>query len=294
MSMAYRFTLILLLVACEPQAQSSTHQASENAHNLLPAPDLLPVPASGSEMASAPVFVPTLAQAASAAAASQAAASEPQFASMEELIAAKIGVVSAPVSGASAASGAASAVAPNMAPAPKVAPLAPKTASAASSAAPSFAPNASVQPRPLQSRKFNADALIHEAEQRATGRTKNILKTAREMTLMQQEIVRGSCWDYLNTAWNRAGVPAQARKVVYADKINGNYADPSQLQAGDWIYHVNHSYHNIEHSGMFIGWVDKNKKQGLTLSYAGENRHEPARYRVYDLSSVYQITRAAP
>lgn len=270
MSMAYRFTLILLLVACEPQAQSSTHQASENAHNLLPAPDLLPVPASGSEMASAPVFVPTLAQAASAAAASQAAASEPQFASMEELIAAKIGVVSAPVSGASAASGAASAVAP------------------------SFAPNASVQPRPLQSRKFNADALIHEAEQRATGRTKNTLKTAREMTLMQQEIVRGSCWDYLNTAWNRAGVPVQARKVVYADKINGNYADPNQLQAGDWIYHVNHSYHNIEHSGMFIGWVDKNKKQGLTLSYAGENRHEPARYRVYDLSSVYQITRAAP
>lgn len=146
--------------------------------------------------------------------------------------------------------------------------------------------------RPLPQDTATAQILINQAEQQATGKIRDILQTSREMTLINQEIIKGSCWDYLNEAWNRAGVPAQAREVVYADKINGTYAHPDQLQAGDWIYHVNHSYNGIEHSGMFIGWVDKANKQGLTLSYAGEERQEPARYRVYDLSSVYQITRA--
>lgn len=151
------------------------------------------------------------------------------------------------------------------------------------------APKASFRPLP---KDVAAQALIAQAEQQASGKVRDILKTSREMTLINQEIIKGSCWDYLNAAWNRAGVPAEAREVIYADKINGQYAHPDQLQAGDWIYHVNHSYNDIEHSGMFIGWVDKANKQGLTLSYAGEGRQEPARYRVYDLSSVYQITRA--
>ncbi|MBL7996243.1 DUF2914 domain-containing protein, partial [bacterium] len=54
----------------------------------------------------------------------------------------------------------------------------------------------------------------------------------------------------------------------------------------------NHSYNNIEHSAIFIEWIDIENKIALMLSYGGESRREPARYIPYDLSSVYGITRA--
>ena len=61
---------------------------------------------------------------------------------------------------------------------------------------------------------------------------------------------------------------------------------------GDWLYYVNHSYGDIEHSGVFVDWTDYARSEGLVLSYAGEQRNEPGRYKVYDLSHVYRITRA--
>ena len=134
--------------------------------------------------------------------------------------------------------------------------------------------------------------LIDEAEQFSTGRTRAVLLQGRYMTLIRPEIIKGGCWDYLDAAWTRAGVPREARKVVFKSQRNGAYAQADWLRAGDWIYHINYGYNNLEHSGMFIGWVDKSQHLGLTLSYAGGHRNEPARYRVYDLSGVYQITRA--
>ena len=150
------------------------------------------------------------------------------------------------------------------------------------------------QPAHRTAANHNADysALIMQAENQSSGRVKAVLAQARIMTLLRGEIIKGGCWDYLDAAWTRAGVPRNQRKVVFAGNRNGHFASPDQLRAGDWIYHINHSYRGIEHSGMFIGWVDKERRLGLTLSYAGERRHEPARYKVYDLSSVYQITRA--
>ena len=108
------------------------------------------------------------------------------------------------------------------------------------------------------------------------------------------EIIRGACWDYIDTAYKRAGFPEAKRKVVFKSKKAGPYADASLIQPGDWLYHINHSYKNIEHSGIFVEWEDRSAKQGRTLSYAGEKRREPGRYRVYDLRSVYQITRPRP
>ena len=150
------------------------------------------------------------------------------------------------------------------------------------------------QPAHRTAANHNADysALIMQAENQASGRVKAVLAQARIMTLLRGEIIKGGCWDYLDAAWTRVGVPRNQRKVVFAGNRNGHFASPDQLRAGDWIYHINHSYRGIEHSGMFIGWVDKERRLGLTLSYAGERRHEPARYKVYDLSSGYQITRA--
>lgn len=135
--------------------------------------------------------------------------------------------------------------------------------------------------------------LVLAAERSATGKVRNVLTQGRVMALFHKEVVRGGCWDYLDTVFTRAGVPRQARKTVYkSTSPQGPYAHPDQLRGGDWIYHINHSYKNIQHSGMFIGWVDKNRRLGLTLSYAGEGRKDPARYKVYDLSSVYNIMRA--
>lgn len=134
--------------------------------------------------------------------------------------------------------------------------------------------------------------LILAAEQATSGSVRSVLAEARRMTLFEKALVQGSCWDYLDKVWTRAGVPRVKRQVVFKSKQQGPFASVSTLQPGDWLYHINYSYKNIEHSGMFIGWLDKEKRLGVTLSYAGGNRREPARYRVYDLSGVYQITRA--
>ncbi len=76
-------------------------------------------------------------------------------------------------------------------------------------------------------------------------------------------------------------------------KSGGPYANIKDIQAGDWLHFINHSYHDIEHSSIFVGWVDKKNRIGLMLSYAGERRKEPARYKEYDLSHVYKIYRAS-
>lgn len=120
-----------------------------------------------------------------------------------------------------------------------------------------------------------------------------ILQTGRHMAVVKKEIIRGSCWDYINTVYNRSGYPqAQRRYVLRGKKNTGPYARVQQIQPGDWLYYINHSYNGIEHSGIFVRWADKKKRIGLILSYGGESRKKPGRYRNYDLSHVYTIIRA--
>ena len=134
--------------------------------------------------------------------------------------------------------------------------------------------------------------LLLQAEQNTTGKTRSVLYEARRATLDHGTVVRGSCWDYLDHIFTKAGVPRILRQTAYQSKKSGPYAAPNQIRAGDWLYYINYDYHNIEHSGLFIGWTDYAKKQALVLSYAGSGRNEAARYKIYDLSGVYQITRA--
>ena len=114
------------------------------------------------------------------------------------------------------------------------------------------------------------------------------------MTLIDKVIIPGGCWDYANEVYNRAGYPNQPRKrqTIFKSSKSGPYANISLIQPGDFLYYINHSYGDIEHSAIFVDWVDYNNKQALMLSYGGENRYEPARYLPYDLSSVYRIIRA--
>ncbi|EEP67574.1 hypothetical protein GCWU000324_01822 [Kingella oralis ATCC 51147] len=134
--------------------------------------------------------------------------------------------------------------------------------------------------------------LLLQAEQNTSGKTRSVLYEARRATLDHGTVVRGSCWDYLDHIFTKAGVPRILRQTAYQSKKSGPYAAPNQIRAGDWLYYINYDYHNIEHSGLFIGWTDYAKKQALVLSYAGSGRNEAARYKIYDLSGVYQITRA--
>ncbi len=134
---------------------------------------------------------------------------------------------------------------------------------------------------------------LNEAEREADLKAKKILQIGREMTLDKKEIIVGGCWDYVDAVFDRAGFPRDQRVTVFKGTLKkGPYASRDTLKPGDWLYHVNHSYHYIEHSGIFIKWLDEKNAIGLVLSYRGEMSKKPARYRGYDLSQVYTITRA--
>ncbi|MGM8899528.1 MULTISPECIES: hypothetical protein [unclassified Psychrobacter] len=131
--------------------------------------------------------------------------------------------------------------------------------------------------------------LLSSAENQSSTAAREVISTARKMALNERAIIQGGCWDYLNEVFKRAGV---TRDTVHKGAYRqGPYANSNEIEIGDWLYYINHGYNGVEHSGLFVGWVDEAAKQALILSYAGENRREPARYRVYDLSNVYQIMR---
>ena len=151
----------------------------------------------------------------------------------------------------------------------------------------------SVIPAFLSGNYDNVDSeylpLLSDAETHSSRAASEVISTARKMALNERTIIKGGCWDYLNAVFNRAGVSRDTiHKGTYGQ---GPYANSNEIEVGDWLYYINHGYNGVEHSGLFVGWVDERAKQALILSYAGENRREPARYRVYDLSNVYQIMR---
>jgi len=117
-----------------------------------------------------------------------------------------------------------------------------------------------------------------------------VLDKAREM-IGRKVIVVGGCWDYINAVYDRTGYPENKRSSVFKTERSGPYADLDLLEPGDWIYFVNHSYGDMEHSGIFVNWTNKITRRARMISYAGENRREPARYMTYDLRSVYSIMR---
>lgn len=119
----------------------------------------------------------------------------------------------------------------------------------------------------------------------------NKILTIGNKMVRRGEIVRGGCWDYINTIYNRAGYPHKHRRYVFKSKKRGPYAPTSLIKAGDWLYYINYSYHKIEHSGIFVKWHNKARKEALILSYGGEKRREAGRYRIYDIRSVYTIMR---
>lgn len=134
------------------------------------------------------------------------------------------------------------------------------------------------------------DEILDRAEDNATKEGRKILEMTRIM-INDKEIVLGSCWDFINAAYNRAGFTSKFRQTAFKSKQQGPYADILEFQGGDWLYFINHSFGDVEHSSIFVAWTDKEKKIALMISYAGGNQAKPARYKTYDLRSVYNIIR---
>jgi hypothetical protein len=74
-------------------------------------------------------------------------------------------------------------------------------------------------------------------------------------------------------------------------KANYKVLEEAHIKAGDWLYFVNHSYGDVEHSAIFVAWTKRERKEALIISYAGGNQAKPARYKKYDLRSEYNIIR---
>jgi hypothetical protein len=145
---------------------------------------------------------------------------------------------------------------------------------------------AQVVPAPPPPRPTERELLL-EAEQRAPSGTRRVLATAR--TLIDDEVViRGTCFTWLNAVYRQAG---GRFSTVYSGDRRGRYASADQLAPGDWVRFVNHSYGGVTHSAIFIAWIDRASSTALTVSYPGERREVPGRYREYALTSVYQIDR---
>ncbi len=134
--------------------------------------------------------------------------------------------------------------------------------------------------------------LLTKAESKASEDGKKILETGKTMTLVNAEILPGSCWDYANAVYDRAGYSWGKRETVFKSVKAGPFVEANKIKNGDWLYYINHSYGDIEHSAIFVEWIDFENKLALMLSYGGEKRQQPARYLPYDLTHVYGITRA--
>lgn len=133
---------------------------------------------------------------------------------------------------------------------------------------------------------------LRAAEAAAEPAGRQVLATARDLIDREVVVVRGSCWDYANAVFERAGFAAgRARQTVFRGGKKGPYADLDQVRPGDWLYYVNHSYGEVPHSAIFVDWEDREAGLGLMISYVGAKRRRPGRYEVYDLRSVYRIVR---
>ena len=136
----------------------------------------------------------------------------------------------------------------------------------------------------------SAQRAILRTQAKGQGPGTLVLETAERM-LDAGVVVVGSCWDYINQVFIRAGFKGAHLARVYAQPYTGPFADTALIQGGDWIMYQNLSYGNIDHSAIFVAWIDFRRNRALTVSYVGQNRSLPGRLFEYDLSRTYQILR---
>lgn len=134
------------------------------------------------------------------------------------------------------------------------------------------------------------DNILKNAEENASPEGKTILSTGRSMVL-EKKIVRGSCWDYANAVFNKSGFKTNERVTPLKSKFKGPYADLHTIKAGDWLYFINYSYKESDHSGIFVDWTNFDEKRAVVLSYVGGRKKKPGSYKIYDLKHIYYVIR---
>lgn len=140
------------------------------------------------------------------------------------------------------------------------------------------------------SNKIDDRDVMERAIQDASPFGSRVLETSKQM-IIEKDIIVGGCWDFINAIYNKAGIVGKERTIVYKSKLRGPYVDADVIEAGDWLYFVNHSFNDIEHSAIFITWLDKDKKEALMVNYVGGNQKKPGTYKRFILDEVYNIIR---
>jgi hypothetical protein len=125
------------------------------------------------------------------------------------------------------------------------------------------------------------------------GPGQEVLAAGHRIAVVEKKVIQGSCWDFVNAVYHAAGFPERDRVPVFLGKQAGPYADPSTIQPGDWVMHRNLEYGEIEHSSIFVQWLDSERFVALTLDYAGMNRTVPGRYSEHRYGKVFAILRPA-
>ncbi len=140
-------------------------------------------------------------------------------------------------------------------------------------------------------RSESLEEILDQAEANAPEGGRKILETSREM-ISNQEIIIGGCWNYINAVYDKAGYPSKLRETIFKSKLKGPYLTDETIFPGDWLYFVNHSYNETEHSAIFVAWTSEERKEALMISYEGEKRKKPGIYKKYSLTNIYNIIRA--
>jgi hypothetical protein len=118
-----------------------------------------------------------------------------------------------------------------------------------------------------------------------------VLQAGERIAFVEKRIMKGGCWDFVNAVYNDAGFPQKQRRVVFQGRKTGPFANADLLKPGDWIMHVNREAAGVEHSSIFVRWIDPAARVALALDYAGMNRPATGRLSRHDYSRVYTVLR---
>lgn len=142
-------------------------------------------------------------------------------------------------------------------------------------------------PPSLSTKQFLAMTKQHSKEKTPGAK---VLKTALKH-INAKTIIRGSCYDWINMVYNECGFKGKKRKTIFWGKEKGPYANPQDLRPGDWIMFKNLTYGDIGHSGIFLDWLDYEKRSALVIGYVGERRSKPGRFKEYDITRLFGVVR---
>lgn len=138
---------------------------------------------------------------------------------------------------------------------------------------------------------WDPDYQMQSAQLNAAPGGGRVLRTAQAM-MDQGTVVRGSCYDWIHTVFERAG---GRWSDAFRGRIeSGPYAPAEDFAPGDWVLFINESFGgdaSHTHSAIFVGWADASARTAVMVSYPGGRRDEPGRYGTYELTRAYRIVR---